>query len=155
MAERNQLALVADYNDFVRALRARREQLNISMAELDAACGFAAGTAAKYLIEVPPDAKFWGQGRTHARILGHKSFGTMLFCLGLALSVIEDAAALRQAGEFKPRNRSYVRKQVAVCPWLITPATAREMAVLANASMTPARRQKRARTAAKARWRKV
>jgi hypothetical protein len=159
MGVRRQIALVADYSDLVRCLRARREELNISLAELDAVCGFASGTAAKYLSELPDNAMTWGKQRNNWRSLGPKSFGAILFALGLALSVVEDEAALRQAGEMTRRKRNQVRhragkhdgKHVSVSLELLRSIASKGGGERAK-RLSGRRRTQIARKAAQARW---
>jgi hypothetical protein len=155
-----QLALVADYSDLVRALRARREELDISFAELDHACGFSAGTTAKYLAPPPDKVTLGGKQRNNWRAFGPKSFGAILFARGLALSVIEDDGALRQAEPHKPRDKrgthprhigKHTGKHASVSLELLR-SIASKGGVERAKRLSGRRRRQIARNAAQARW---
>jgi hypothetical protein len=79
-----QLAVVRSYDDLHRALRLRKEALEITMNCLDEAAGFTAGHASKLLAPKP------------LKNMGPLTLGLMLQALGVQLIMVEDAEALER-----------------------------------------------------------
>jgi hypothetical protein len=120
-------------DQFLEALRARRDQLNISHETIDAISGLAAGHTAKLMS-------------------GHSSMGAMamwilLQTLGLGVTLVADPVALEKLqrnANWQPRKVAPNRKRkygnlpfVAMArrrnaPWLWSPEKAREMALKGN-----------------------
>jgi hypothetical protein len=99
---------ISDYQGLVQALRARREALGISFAELEAFAELPTGYAAKILHQPPASMKL-SKERNNWRMLGPRSFGAILYALGLALVVVEDPVAARSAKQLPKRAESCVR----------------------------------------------
>lgn len=96
--EHKPLAVVTDWHEFRRILRERCDQLNVSRVTLGAIGGFSDGEAARLIGPDPP------QG------FGPVSFPAMLAALGIAVLVVEDAAALALIKHrLVPRNEKCVR----------------------------------------------
>lgn len=96
--EHKPLAVVTDWHEFRRILRERCDQLNVSRVTLGAIGGFSDGEAGRLIGRDPP------QG------FGPVSFPAMLASLGIAVLIVEDAAALaRIKGRLVPRNEQCVR----------------------------------------------
>ncbi|WP_315729136.1 hypothetical protein [Bradyrhizobium sp. SZCCHNS2015] len=96
------LAEVADYEDLVRALRDRADQLAISRETIDALAGFPDRYAVKILTlstPKPVSADRTRDSRGSVRRIGMTSLGPLLGALSLKLLVVEDLEALE-------RNRS-------------------------------------------------
>jgi hypothetical protein len=79
------LAVVRDYEQLNAALRARVDQLGISLETLDHLCGFWAGYSSHLLAPKP-------QG--NMRCLGKMSLGSVLGGVGLKIVLVEDRDAL-------------------------------------------------------------
>jgi hypothetical protein len=89
-----QLAVVHDYDELIAAIRARRDELEVTHATLDHVSGLASGHTSK-LFCIPPIKR-----------LGMISLGAMLGSVGLMLVVVEDPAALaRVSGRLVKRER--------------------------------------------------
>lgn len=136
---------IADEADLVAALRARAEELNVSRAEIDRVAGLPSGYAGKMLC-IPP-----------IKYAGPQSFWNVCGALGLAVQLVVDPeATARFAGRMDQRDskNARLRRMIAKSnlPWLFTPETARAALMLANQSMTPGQRTRRAKRAARARW---
>ena len=142
--------MVADEVALIHALRARADELNVSRQEIDRVAGLTPGLASK-LLSIPP-IRYFGP------LTSSVAFWSMIGCLGLAVHLIEDeAAGARFSAQMDKRNGKSVRTRARLLnsriPWLFTPEMARNLAMLGMLSMTPKQRTKRAKTAAKARWR--
>jgi hypothetical protein len=95
------LAIVADYQQLIDALRSRAEQLDVSNETIDAAAGWCSSYAAKLLARRP------------SRALGPLSMGLMLEALGLRLAVVEDPQALARAlPRLHKRKRNGVHRRI-------------------------------------------
>jgi hypothetical protein len=81
------------------AIRARRDELNLSHEAIDALCGFPSGYTSKLLAPVP------------IRGVSHMSLTAILGALALGLVVVEDTGQ-RQIieGRWQPRKRAPNRK---------------------------------------------
>lgn len=96
--EHRPLALVKDWHEFRQVLRDRREELKVSCATLGAIGGFSDGEAGRLIGPAAPQD------------FGHISFPAMLAALGIAILVVEDAAALALIKDrLVPRNEASVR----------------------------------------------
>jgi hypothetical protein len=147
-------------DELLGALRARRDELNISSETIDSISGLAAGHAAKLLS-------------------GHCSMGAMAFwimleTLGLGIALIPDPAGLerlKRYANWRPRKVAPNRKRkhgnlpfVAIArrrnaPWLWNPEKAREMAKKSHVAQAKKRhaaalKSERSRRAALKRWSK-
>ena len=88
------LKLLRTPDDIVAALRARRDELNISHETIDAIALYADGYTSKLLAPEPMKG------------LGHISLPSLLEALGCALVLVEDSAAVeRMRGKWTPRKR--------------------------------------------------
>lgn len=139
------LAIITDEADLVAALRARAEELNVSRSEIDRVAGLPSGYAGKMLC-IPP-----------IKYAGPQSFWNVCGALGLAVQLVVDPATTAKfAGKMDQRDSkaSRLRRMIqkSKIPWLLTPETARELAILSIASMTPAQRKRRGTKAVRARW---
>lgn len=163
MSELRQIAVIADELDVVRLVRARLDEFNASRLELDDMAELPAGYSSKRTCDPP------------LHYYGPEAFWNTLQALGIALIAVEDPAATARFAERMakrvssnvrdsraPPSMTYFgvlrRKQrrdalIRKIPWLMTPERARELSKLAIGSMTKAERTKRAKIAAKARWR--
>jgi hypothetical protein len=136
--------------DLRLALRDRAEALNISRETLDAAAGLAAGHASKILAPRP------------LKRIGGTTLPLLLGALGLQLVLIEDRKALgRIASRLEPRE---VRVGVRSLRWgkagiEVSKRWVKRIAAEGGRararSLSPAKRRKSARLAAKARWARV
>jgi hypothetical protein len=153
MTDAPMLAVVRNYSDLHRALRARVEQLNISRETIDEIAGFQPFYAAKLLAPKPH------------RKLGHMSFDAMLGALGCRLLLVEeDAATLaRLRPRWVQRNVSQVRSASTTASIEAEPGVKalfmRTIATLGGKAraqqLSDKRRAAIARRAARARWSKV
>lgn len=82
MSEPKSLATVRDYDGLIAAIRARREELDVSLQTIDEVSGVQSGYAGKLLCNPP------------MKHLGPMSLGVILGTLGLMLVVVEDPEAL-------------------------------------------------------------
>jgi hypothetical protein len=144
------LGIIRDYDDLINALRTRADALRMSRATISDLCGLPDGYAAKLLAATAP------------KTLGRKSLGLMLEALGLQLIVAEDPVALAKYEKRRtPRAEWQVRPNMLSIAgkrrreWLFSPEKAKECAALRMAKLSPEKRQKLARRAARARWRKA
>jgi hypothetical protein len=147
------LAEVRDYAGLVRAIRAWIAELNVAGETVDAV----AGLPLRYTMKLLGPRLLKGTGCS----LGRTSLGPLLGALGLKLVVAVDHEVLARIRprltarhhaskamlpDGKPRRRPY-------------PISGPEISVVMNARrsliLTPARRSRIARIAAKERWRKV
>jgi hypothetical protein len=86
--------LIRDLDDLVEAIRARRDELNISHETIDHLAGLQSGYAGKLLAPVP------------IRRLGPMSLAAVLGALGVGLIMVEDVEAVeRVRGRWKKRRR--------------------------------------------------
>ena len=94
------LASFVEYGDFMKALRARANELQISRDALDEVSGLGARYVSKLLAPNPP------------RRLGIKTMSALLGALGVKLVLQEDPDAMRRFGTrhgFGKRNETVVR----------------------------------------------
>jgi hypothetical protein len=143
------LGTITDYAGLLTVLRQRADALRVSRETIDELAGFTTGYASKLLALGRP------------KVLGEKSFGPLLEVLGIQLRVVEDPAAMaRLEGRRTPRAEWQVRDSMLSIAgrrrreWLFSPARAKECAALRMAKLSPKKRQKLARRAARARWRR-
>jgi hypothetical protein len=94
---------ISDYQGLIAALRARREALGISFAELDDFAEMPSGYCSKLLTNPRED----GRGRNW-RAFGPRSLARILSGLGVALQLVEDPVATRQAEALPKRDERYV-----------------------------------------------
>jgi hypothetical protein len=86
--------LIRDINDLVAAIRARRDELNVSHELLDHLAGLQSGYTSKLLAPEPMKG------------LGPMSLPALLGALGVALVLVEDSAAIeRVRDKWVPRKR--------------------------------------------------
>jgi hypothetical protein len=86
--------LIRSIDDLVEAIRARRDELNISHETIDHLAGFQGGYASKLLSPVP------------IRRLGRMSMPAVLGALGVALVLVEDLEQrAKVADRWTPRRR--------------------------------------------------
>ncbi|MBB4378228.1 hypothetical protein [Bradyrhizobium sp. SBR1B] len=86
------MTMIRNMPELVEALRARRDELNISHETIDAISGVQPGYTSKILAGI--------------KNLGPMSFGALLGALGLAVVVVEDPqAAARVRHLWQPRKR--------------------------------------------------
>ena len=135
---------IVEYSDFMQALRARVNELQI---QGDAFCEFA-GLARGYLSKLLTVRS--------VRRVGMQSMGPLLSAMGVKLQMIEDPAGTARLRRLPPRNPSYVRAMPADACMVLTPrmlARIRRLGGQARmARLTPEQRSKLARKAAAARW---
>jgi hypothetical protein len=87
--------LIRTYDDLVVAIRARRDELNVSHELLDHLAGFQGGYVSKLL--APRRTKNFGV----------MSLASMLAALGVGLMLVEDSAQVeRMRDRWVPRKRS-------------------------------------------------
>lgn len=151
MTDRREIAFVRTYDDFLRALRARADELKVTRETIDDLSGIQSGYASK-LLSIPP-----------IRVMGRVSFGAVLQCLGLAIVIIEDQAALdRISKRLVKRERAIVhsgrddagrKKRRRRHRFPKGPDHARLMRARQLANQEPAQRSAIARKAANCRWR--
>jgi hypothetical protein len=121
------LARITDYNSLVLALRARKEFLGLSDAELDHRAGLCAGHAGKLL------------GPSRERGIGASTLETLMCALGVSFIMIEDAEKLSRGGAIEKRDAVHVRSGHRIGKSQI-------------AKVRPIVLQEAARRAANARW---
>lgn len=150
-----QLAVVRDYAELMDAIRARRDELDVTHRTIDDVAGLQDGYTSK-LLAVPP-----------IRRLGLQGMGTLLGALGLALVVVEDSEALRRvAGRLLKRRMTARYAQLARVEMLsaesrigrgliLTGEKARKMLQMRNKKLSPFRRKIIARNAARAKHKKL
>jgi len=142
------LAIVTDYSSLHAALRARAESLHVSRETVDHIAMLPDGYAAKLLAPEP------------IKILGKLSLGGVLEALGVKLVLVEDVEAMAKFAKKRvERDEKSVRKlnmvSMANATWLWTSKTARKLTKLRMDKISPDRRSRIARKAARARWRKA
>jgi hypothetical protein len=154
------LAEVRSYDEFQAALCARRDQLGTTNDALDTV----AGLPARYV------TKLLGPGQV--KILGKLSFGLLLGALGLKLIVAEDPEALaRVANRLEPTKRRNGRQRSDALAARAHGGRAEVKAFLqaymaglgslggkarnAYKTISPARRRRIAKAAARGRWGKA
>jgi hypothetical protein len=144
------LGTVTDYAGLLTVLRQRADALRVSRETIDELAGFTTGYAGKLLALGCP------------KFLGEKSFGPLLEVLGIKLAVLEDPVALAKYEKRRaPRAEWQVRNGMLSIAgrrrreWLFSPERAKQCAALRMAKLSREKRQKLARRAARARWRKA
>ncbi len=144
------LAVVTDYDTLHAALRARKDELDLSCETIDKAAALGAGHVSKILAPQQIKKPGW------------QTLGFLLPALGMKLALLEDADALEQLRKFPKREVETPGRSV---PWGRSgKQTVRSLRWVRRISskggqararaLTPARIRAIARKAAKARWRK-
>jgi hypothetical protein len=144
------LAVVTDYDTLHAALRARKDELDLSCQVIDRAAALAVGHSSKILAPQQLKKPGW------------QTLGFLLPALGMKLALLEDAAAVEQLKKFSTRMVKTPARSVA---WgrsgTQTVRSLRWVRRIARAGgearaqkLTPAQRSASARKAAKARWHK-
>ena len=135
---------IVEYSDFMQALRARVNELQI---QGDSFCEFA-GLARGYLSKLLTIRS--------VRRVGMQSMGPLLSAMGVKLQMVEDPAGTARLRRLPPRNLSYVRTMPADACIVLTPrmlARIRRLGGQARmAQLTAKERRALARKAALARW---
>jgi hypothetical protein len=139
------LGEVADYSSFLRAVRARVAELDITHETLDAVSGLQSGYTSKLLASPP------------IRRMGPLTIFLMLQSLGMTLLLAEDKSALNVLnGRLVPRRTPRVIRARSIT---LSPDYFSRIARNGNAAkmikFSPAKRSRIARKAARARWRKA
>jgi hypothetical protein len=155
--EHRPLAVVRDWHQFRQAFRDRCTELRVSRLTVDRIGRLPDGQASKLLSAVPD------QG------FGVRSLPAMLAAVGLALVVVEDAeATARIRPHLVPRNESQVHADASALTlkrekrrakrrgkaWRNNSEWGRVMAARRSLILSPNKRQRIARRAARARWKK-
>jgi hypothetical protein len=151
MSEARQIAVVNDYAGFMAALRTRADELDVSRETLDAVSGLQNGYCAKLLAPVP------------IRAIGPTSLGPLLQALGLAIIVVEDLGAFEKIEARLRKRRRKDDAHAAVLTlkrhkprgvWKGDKAWGKVMTARRLLTLTPARRSRIAKQAARAMWKK-
>lgn len=135
-----------DFPGFQLLLRERREEIQMSLATLDAMMKTAEGHAGKMLADPP------------TKNMGITSFGKLMKNLRVkALLVVDETQVANEANQFDPRNEKQVRTADAhdVVILRFTKRRMKKLAKLAAIGRTKIPKRKRvamARRAARARW---
>jgi hypothetical protein len=136
---------IVEYSDFMQALRARVNELQI---QGDSFCEFA-GLARGYLSKLLTIRS--------VRRVGLQSMGPLLSAMGVKLQMVEDPAGTARLRRLPPRNLSYVRAMPADACIVLTPRMLKRIRRLGGqarmAQLTAKQRRELARKAALARWR--
>ena len=136
---------IVEYSDFMQALRARVNELQI---QGDSFCEFA-GLARGYLSKLLTIRS--------VRRVGMQSMGPLLSAMGVKLQMVEDPAGTARLRRLSPRNPSYVRAMPASACIVLTPRMLQRIRRLGGqarmAKLTPKQRSELGRKAALARWR--
>src|SRR6516162_10284438 len=136
---------IVEYSDFMQALRARVNELQI---QGDSFCEFA-GLARGYLSKLLTIRS--------VRRVGMQSMGPLLSAMGVKLQMVEDPAGTARLRRLSPRNLSYVRAMPADACMVLTPRMLQRIRRLGGkarmAKLTAKERSALARRAALARWR--
>jgi hypothetical protein len=137
--------VILDYEGLQDGFCDRIEDLNTTLEQIEIGAEFAKGNVQKLLTKSP--------GRL-ARTFGWESLGKMLKGTGLALVLVVDDERFAPLKEQlakrirpKPANARMTRPT-----WLFTKDKAREMGTKRWAGISPAKRRRLAKRAAKARW---
>ncbi len=154
MSEWEPYRIVLDYEALQEGFLDRIEDLNTTLEQIDMAGDFSKGNAQKLLSKCP-SVRGWDRTRRDRRILGWESLGKMLKGTGLALVLVVDDARFAPLKEQLAKRKN--RRQPAIASiersaWLINKDNAREMALKRWSVTSPAKRERMARKAAKARW---
>jgi hypothetical protein len=143
------IGTVTDYAGLLTVLRQRADALRVSRGTIDTLAGWAEGYASKLLAPA------------HPKLLGERSLGLLLEVLGVQLRVVEDPVALAKyqkrrtlRAEWQVRNDMLSIAGRRRREWLFSPERAKQCAALRMAKLSPEKRQKLARRAARARWRR-
>jgi hypothetical protein len=105
--------------ELVDAIRARRDELNISHETIDQISGMPTGYTSKLLAD-GDRSKTAGKGRSQLRGFGYTSLGAVLGALGIGLAVVDDPAARAQV-----ESRWQKRKR----PQRLLPASASRLSI--------------------------
>ena len=136
---------IVEYSDFMQALLARVDELQI---QGDSFCEFA-GLPRGYLSKLLTIR--------NVRRVGMQSMGVLLSAMGVKLQMVEDPAGTARLRRLPPRNLSYVRTMPADACIVLTPRMLQRIRRLGGqarmARLTPKQRRELARKAALARWR--
>jgi hypothetical protein len=153
MTEGRRIAICGSYDELIKALRKRADELKITRETIDAVSGIQAGYAGKLLAPVP------------IRMLGRVSLGPVLQCLGLTLIVAEDTTALDRIRTRLTKRRRAPRMLATSNAgrkkhrkrWRFPKGSdhARLMRARQIAQQEPAQRSAIARIAARARWQRA
>lgn len=154
-ASRSVIAMIADYDDLIEALRERAADLGLSYDAIDARAGLQSGYTAKLL----------GPGMT--RKLGPVSLGALLGSLCLIMTLVEDedaTARIRRGGVIRAKKQAMLnRLSMKAISRYIQPlsrefarrggkASAAKRAAAATSKKAAQARRAQARRAALARW---
>ena len=138
---------IVEYSDFMQALRARVNELQI---QGDSFCEFA-GLARGYLSKLLTIRS--------VRRVGLQSMGPLLSAMGVKLQMVEDPAGTARLRRLPPRNPSYVRTMPADAGITLTARMLKRIRRLGGqarmAQLTAKQRSELGRRGAKARWRKT
>jgi hypothetical protein len=144
------IGTASDYAGLLTVLRQRADALRVSRETIDEIAGWADGYASKLLAPACSKA------------LGARSLGPLLEVLGVKLAVLEDPAAMARfekrrtpRAEWQVRNGMRSIAGIRQREWLFSPERAKECAALRMVKLSPEKRQRLARRAARARWRKA
>ena len=136
---------IVEYSDFMQALRARVDELQI---QGDSFCEFA-GLPRGYLSKLLTIR--------NVRRVGMQSMGVLLSAMGVKLQMVENPAGTARLRRLPPRNLSYVRGMPADAGMMLTPRMLKRIRKLGGqarmAKLTAKQRSALGRKAAAARWR--
>jgi hypothetical protein len=140
------LAVLRTYDDILSTLRARRDELDVPNEVVDEITGLTRGHTSKVISPHP------------TKLLGPVSWN-LWAALGLKVVAIEDPIALAKAKRSSYWQRRRQPQVLPACPYprapgQFTTANAGEMAHRRAAALSPQKRSRIARKAAKARWHK-
>lgn len=155
------IAVFPDYLGLVTAIRARVGELGITYSTLDEIAGWHDGYSNKLLIEEP---QLRGTTKnTHSqRIMGVMAFDTILGSVGVKLALVEDVRATERIrnGSFYVRRKRPMPNSVGH-EYIVQRKTRENMSKMGLRSaqgrmrkLTPSKRRRLAKQAAKARWSK-
>lgn len=140
--------VILDYEALEDMFLDRIEDLNTTFTQIDDAAGFTRGNTQKLLSK---SRERW------ARTLGIESMGKMLKGTGMVLvAVVDDQRFAAIKAELVERKRPRKLTNVSIKPptWLISRKNAAKMRALGVQSLSPKKRKRIARIAAKARWKR-
>lgn len=144
------LGIVRDYAGLMTVLRARSDRLGVTRETLDAVTGLQSGYCSKLLAPVP------------IRNLGETSLGPILSALGLMIVVVEDPAMMAKYSSKLAKRRAKkpdahaamltLKRRKPRGVWKGDKLWGRVMTSRRLLTMSPMRRKRIARQAARARW---